>query len=35
MTLDRLTIRLPWPDTSLMANRKNGKHWLSSHAAKV
>lgn len=35
MTVDRLTIRLPWPDTSLMANRKNGKHWLSSHAAKV
>lgn len=35
MTLDRLTIRLPWPDTSLMSNRKNGKHWLSSHAAKV
>ncbi len=35
MTLDRLTIRLPWLDTSLMANRKNGKHWLSSHAAKV
>jgi crossover junction endodeoxyribonuclease RusA len=35
MTLDRLTIRLPWPDTSLMANRKNGKHWRSSHEAKV
>lgn len=35
MNLDRLTIRLPWPDTSLMANRKNGKHWLSSHGAKV
>jgi crossover junction endodeoxyribonuclease RusA len=35
MTLDRLTIRLPWPDTSLMANRRNGKHWLSSHGAKV
>lgn len=35
MTLDRLTIRLPWPDTSLMANRRNGKHWLASHGAKV
>lgn len=35
MNLDRLTIRLPWPGTSLMANRKNGKHWLSSHSAKV
>ena len=35
MTLDRLTIRLPWPDTSLMANRKGGKHWGSTHAAKV
>lgn len=35
MTLDRLTIRLPWPDTSLMANRKGGKHWGASHAAKV
>jgi len=35
MTLDRLTIRLPWPDTSLMANRRNGKHWLASHGAKI
>lgn len=35
MNLDRLTIRLPWPDTSLMANRKGGKHWGVSHAAKV
>ncbi|MGE8567511.1 MAG: hypothetical protein ACN6PV_13655 [Achromobacter sp.] len=35
MNLDRLTIRLPWPDTSLMANRKGGKHWGSTHAAKV
>ena len=35
MNLDRLTIRLPWPDTSLMANRKSGKHWGSTHAAKV
>lgn len=35
MNLDRLIIRLPWPDTSLMANRKGGKHWGASHAAKV
>lgn len=35
MNLDRLTIRLPWPDTSLMANRKGGKHWGTTHAAKV
>lgn len=35
MTLDRLTIILPWPDTSLMPNRKNGKHWGSTQAAKV
>lgn len=35
MMLDRLTIRLPWPDTSLMANRKGGKHWGTTHAAKV
>lgn len=30
MQLDRLTIILPWPDTSLMPNRKNGKHWGGS-----
>ncbi|HWK70016.1 MAG TPA: hypothetical protein VNS29_04160 [Burkholderiaceae bacterium] len=35
MTLDRLTIILPWPDMSLMPNRKNGKHWGSTQAAKV
>ncbi len=35
MQLDRLTITLPWPDTSLMPNRKNGKHWGSTQAAKV
>jgi crossover junction endodeoxyribonuclease RusA len=35
MKLDHLTITLPWPDTSLMPNRKNGKHWGSTQAAKV
>lgn len=35
MNHDRLTIILPWPDTSLMPNRKNGKHWGSTQAAKV
>lgn len=35
MQLDRLTIILPWPDMSLMPNRKNGKHWGSTQAAKV
>lgn len=35
MIVDRLTITLPWPDTSLMPNRKNGKHWGSTQAAKV
>jgi len=32
---DRLTIILPWPDMSLMPNRKNGKHWGSTQTAKV
>lgn len=35
MNVDRLTITLPWPDTSLMPNRKNGRHWGSTQAAKV
>lgn len=30
-----ITIILPWPDSNLMPNRKNGKHWGSSQAAKV
>lgn len=33
--INRLVIRLPWPDTSLMPNRKNGKHWASTHQLKV
>lgn len=32
--LNRIVIQLPWPDTSLMPNRKNGRHWGSTHAAK-
>lgn len=35
MTHDRLIITLPWPDTSLMPNRKNGRHWGGTQAAKV
>ncbi|MCX5592811.1 hypothetical protein [Alcaligenes endophyticus] len=31
----KLVLMLPWPDMSLMPNRKNGRHWLSSHGAKV
>lgn len=35
MTLDRITIRLPWPDSRLMPNRKNGRHWSSTQSVKV
>ena len=35
MQRDRLIITLPWPDTSLMPNRKNGRHWGGTQAAKV
>lgn len=35
MTLDRITIRLPWPDSRLMPNRKNGHHWGNTQAVKV
>lgn len=30
-----LIVRLPFPDPALMPNRKNGKHWSSTHAVKV
>ena len=30
-----LKLELPWPDASLAPNRKNGKHWSSTHAAKT
>ena len=35
MNLDRLTIKLPWVDSRLMPNRKNGRHWGGAQAAKV
>lgn len=35
MILDRLTIVLPWPDSRLMPNRKNGRHWAGTQAAKA
>ncbi|TEA78653.1 endonuclease [Allopusillimonas ginsengisoli] len=35
MQLDRLTITLPWVDSRLMPNRKNGLHWGRSQEAKV
>lgn len=35
MTLDHITIVLPWPDSSLMPNRKNGRHWGNTQSAKV
>lgn len=30
-----MIITLPWPDMSLMPNRKNGRHWGDTQAAKV
>ena len=35
MNLDRLHIRLDWPDMSLMPNRKNGRHWSGVHVKKT
>lgn len=29
-----LKIELPWPDPKLAPNRRNGKHWTATHAAK-
>ena len=34
MNLDRVTIILPWLDSRLMPNRKNGKAWQSTTNAK-
>ena len=28
-------IRLPWQSSSLAPNRRNGKHWTATHAAKA
>lgn len=35
MNLDRLTIILPWIDSRLMPNNKNGKAWQSTHSVKL
>lgn len=35
MNIDRLHIKLPWIDSRLMPNRKNGAAWQSTHAAKI
>lgn len=34
MTLDHITIRLPWIDSDLMPNRKNGRHWGGTKKSK-
>lgn len=30
-----MIITLPWPAPGLAPNRRNGKHWSSTHAAKL
>src|SRR5690606_27115060 len=35
MNIDRLQIVLPWPDSRLMPNRKNGRHWGATADAKA
>lgn len=35
MIIDRLTIILPWIDSRLMPNNKNGKAWQSTHSVKL
>lgn len=35
MTLDHLTIILPWPDPKLFPNAKGGKHWAVYQAEKA
>lgn len=30
-----MRIELPWPDSSLAPNSKNGRHWGAVHSAKV
>lgn len=35
MTLDRISIRLPWPDPALFPNRKSGRHWAATFKQKV
>lgn len=29
-----MRVELPWPDPKLAPNRRNGKHWTATHAAK-
>lgn len=31
----RMIVRLPFPDKSLMPNRKNGRHWTTTQAIKT
>lgn len=33
--MNRITIILPWPDSRLMPNRKNGKSWTSTQDVKI
>lgn len=33
--MNRITIILPWPDSRLMPNRKNGRHWGVTQEVKV
>jgi len=35
MNIDRLTIILPWIDSRLMPNNKNGKAWQSTKDVKI
>lgn len=35
LILERLMVVLPWPDSALMPNRKNGRHWASTQRAKL
>lgn len=30
-----MRVELPWPDPKLAPNRRNGKHWTVTHAAKI
>ena len=29
-----MRVELPWPEPKLAPNRRNGKHWTATHAAK-
>lgn len=32
--MSTLKFELPWPDSALMPNRKNGRHWTTVHHVK-